>query len=303
MCLLTEPGGRARDAASSGLQKPAGLRPRRSSRPPQQGNPAARSPPQPVEGARSRRVAAESARRLGPRFLPPLARSLGPGDQDGPRGWDSIPVTLSASPHSAKAGLGSLGGPSAPAPPVSGPPPTPPARKQPRRPAAAARALAAMVSPPRAADRARGAAVLPDQGATAVQGLQAKRCWRPSRARRGAGPPETNRAEMLASLSRRPKHGHCCLVSCRSTCSLLQGWAAGPRQAASWISEVRGRVCLGFGPVERPSPTPHPTLGTTALPSDTERRHGLKLYWNWLKTQYTFPRKAYFLRETVKGIK
>lgn len=98
--------------------------------------------------------------------------------------------------------------------------------------AAAAPTFAATTFPPRAADQACRTAVTPGPGAAAALILQGERCWSLSRARRGAGPPETDWAGMRALLP----------GLADSVCFFPKGRAVGPRQAAYWISQVRAGV-------------------------------------------------------------
>lgn len=84
-----------------------------------------------------------------------------------------------------------------------------------RRPRASNVALAKAAFPPSAADQVHRAAVSPGPGAVGARGLPAQKCWSLDRARRGAGPPETDREGMLQSVLPRPRRGHCCLLSGR----------------------------------------------------------------------------------------
>ncbi|XP_068406951.1 uncharacterized protein [Eschrichtius robustus] len=81
-----------------------------------------------------------------------------------------------------------------------------------RRSAAPAPASAGTALPPGAVDRGHSAAVARGSGAAGARGLQAEGCWSLSRARRGSGAPETDRAGMLESVLRRPRRGHGCWV-------------------------------------------------------------------------------------------
>ncbi|XP_032340453.1 translation initiation factor IF-2-like [Camelus ferus] len=206
-CRLTEPEGRARDAA--GAADGSGLRRGRSFRPRAESNPTARPPP------RSRGESAEPRACCPPAALSPFPGSLRPprpgsgaGLEPGGDWLRSARLTLFSGPHLAKAGRGSRGTARSSlawqphgcsGPPSGG-----------RRSAAAAPTSAAAAFPPSAADQGRTAAVAPGPGAAASRGLQAEGCWSLSRARRGAGAPETDRAAMLESVLRRPRRGYGC---------------------------------------------------------------------------------------------
>lgn len=107
-----------------------------------------------------------------------------------------------------------------------------------RRPRASNVALAKAAFPPSAADQVHRAAVSPGPGAAGARGLPAQKCWSLHRARRGAGPPETDWEGMLQSVLPRPRCGHCCLLS--GWLNLLSSKELGRRPRTGRLGELGG---------------------------------------------------------------
>ena len=80
--------------------------------------------------------------------------------------------------------------------------------------------------------------VPPGLGAAAAGGLQVEKRWSLIWARRGSGPPKTDRAGMLQSVLRRPRCRHCCLVSGRL--NPLPSKELGRRPHTGRLLELRG---------------------------------------------------------------